>query len=173
MSLSIEGSLGVLVELRDEGKVDCIGVSGATSELLAQVQRLTPIAAVQNRYNLIDRSGVEVLEACERNGIAFVPYFPLATGGVCEMPALAEPARRLQVSESTIALALVAPTLAGRRTDPGNPIARSLDENLRALDAARELTDSEVGDLTATEDESDAALVQIPTRMLDTLRPTV
>lgn len=166
----LEDSLGVLVELRDEGKIDRIGVSGATSELLAQAQRLTPITAVQNRYNLIDRSGVEVLNACEQNGIAFVPYFPLATGGLSEIPALAEPARRLQVSESTIALAWLLRRSPVAVPIPGTRSLDHLDENLRALDTARELTDSEVDDLTATEDESDAALAQMPTRMLDALR---
>ena len=166
----LEDSLGVLVELRDEGKIDRIGVSGATSELLAQAQGLTPIAAVQNRYNLIDRSGVEVLEACERNGIAFVPYFPLATGGLAEIPALAKPARRLQVSESTIALAWLLRRSPVAVPIPGTRSFGHLEENLRALDIARELTDSEVDDLTATEDESHAALAQMPTRMLNALR---
>ncbi len=81
VAVPLEESLGALVELRDEGKVRHIGLSGASPEMLERAQRITPIAAVQNRFNLIDRSGVEVLAACERDGIAFVPYFPLATGG--------------------------------------------------------------------------------------------
>lgn len=56
---------------------------------------------MQNRYNLIDRSGVEVLDACERGGIAFVPYFPLATGGLHGLEALTFPAQRLDVPDAT------------------------------------------------------------------------
>ena len=47
---------------------------------LARAEKMTPIAAVQNRYNLLDRSGVQVLADCEAQGITFVPYFPLASG---------------------------------------------------------------------------------------------
>jgi hypothetical protein len=55
---------GALVELRDEGKIRHIRLSGATLEMLERAQRLTPLAAVQNRFNMIDRSGIEVLAAC-------------------------------------------------------------------------------------------------------------
>jgi aryl-alcohol dehydrogenase-like predicted oxidoreductase len=72
----VEEALGALVQLRDEGKVRHIGLSGASPEILERARHVTPIAAVQNRFNLIDRSGVEVLAACERHSIAFMPYFP-------------------------------------------------------------------------------------------------
>ncbi|WP_220034450.1 aldo/keto reductase [Curtobacterium sp. MCPF17_047] len=166
----LEDSLGVLIDLRDEGKIDRIGVSGATNDLLAQALQLTPIAAVQNRYNLIDRSGIEVLDTCEQHGIAFVPYFPLATGGLTGLPALAEPARRLGVSEAAIALAWLLRRSAVIVPIPGTRSVDHLDDNLRATAIAGELTDAEAGRLTALEDESSAALPEMPTRMLDALR---
>src|ERR1039458_4089163 len=91
----LEEALGALVELRDEGKIRHIGLSGASPEMLERAQQVTPIAAVQNRFNVIDRSGIEVLAACERHGIAFVPFFPLAVGSLGEPEALTRPAQRL------------------------------------------------------------------------------
>jgi len=101
----LEDALGALVELHDEGKIRHIGLSGASPEMLERAQQVTPIAAVQNRFNLIDRSGIEVLAACERHGIAFVPFFPLATGFLGEPAALTRPAQRLGVATSAVALA--------------------------------------------------------------------
>jgi len=166
----LEESLGVLVELRSEGKIDRIGISGATSELLAQAQRVTPIAAVQNRYNLIDRSGVEVLDACEREGIAFVPYFPLATGGLGGLDALQAPARRLSVAESTVALAWLLRRSPVIVPIPGTTSPTHLRDNLQAAAIAPELTEAEVHALTAVEDEAAADLGTMPSRMLDALR---
>lgn len=166
----LEDSLGALVDLRDEGKIDRIGVSGATNDLLAQALRMIPIAAVQNRYNLIDRSGVEVLDACEQHSIGFVPYFPLATGGLTGLPALTAPARRLGVSESTIALAWLLRRSLVIIPIPGTRSIDHLEDNLRAADVAEDLSDIELAELTALEDEADAALQQMPTRMLDALR---
>lgn len=166
----LEDSLGALIELRDEGKIDRIGISGATNDLLVRALRSTPIAAVQNRYNLIDRSGVEVLDACEQRGIAFVPYFPLATGGLTGLPALAGPARRLGVSEPTIALAWLLRRSPVIVPIPGTRSVAHLEDNLCAADLAEALSDIEVAELTALEDEADAALQQMPTRMLGALR---
>ncbi|WP_066516224.1 aldo/keto reductase [Curtobacterium ammoniigenes] len=163
-------SLGVLTDLRDEGKIDRIGISGATNDLLAQAMQWTPIAAVQNRYNLIDRSGVEVLDACEQHGIAFVPYFPLATGGLAGLPALTKPAHRLGVSEATIALAWMLRRSPVVVPIPGTRSVDHLNDNLRAAAIAPELTEGEVAGLTALEDESAAELQQMPARMVDALR---
>src|SRR4051794_4209477 len=98
----LEESLGVLVELRDQGLIRRIGLSGASPEMLARAQRMTPIAAVQNRFNLLDRSGVQVLADCEAHGIMFVPYFPLASGQLTGYDELTGPARRLGASPAQI-----------------------------------------------------------------------
>jgi pyridoxine 4-dehydrogenase len=165
----LEDSLGVLVELRDEGKIDRIGISGATSDLLRRAQEITPVAAVQNRYNLIDRSGVEVLDACERAGIAFVPYFPLATGGLGALDVLQGPARRLGVPESTVALAWLLRRSPVMVPIPGTKSMTHLEDNVRAASVAPELTEDEVQALTAAEDESAARLAEMPARMLEAL----
>jgi pyridoxine 4-dehydrogenase len=76
----LEDSLGALRDLQDEGKIRHIGVSNVSAEQLERAQAVVDVVTVQNRYNLADRSSEDVLEACERAGIGFIPWFPLATG---------------------------------------------------------------------------------------------
>jgi pyridoxine 4-dehydrogenase len=76
----LEDSLGALCDLQDEGKIRHIGVSNVSAEQLERAQAVVDVVTVQNRYNLSDRSSEDVLEACERAGIGFIPWFPLATG---------------------------------------------------------------------------------------------
>jgi len=76
----LEDSLGALRDLQDEGKIRHIGVSNVSAEQLDRAQAVVDVVTVQNRYNLVDRSSEDVLEACERAGLGFIPWFPLATG---------------------------------------------------------------------------------------------
>lgn len=164
-TVPVEESLGVLVELRDEGKIRHIGLSGASRELLERAQRITSIAAVQNRFNLIDRSGVHVLEACERDGIAFVPYFPLATGGLHDVDALRAPAERLGVPTTMIALAWLLRRSPVIVPIPGTTSLEHLRDNVGATEIALLLTDAEVQALDAIEDERTATLAEMPSKM--------
>jgi pyridoxine 4-dehydrogenase len=70
-------SIGALLELQREGKVRHIGLSNVTVQQLREAQRLTPIASVQNRYNLSDRGSDPVLEVCENEQGAFLPWAPI------------------------------------------------------------------------------------------------
>lgn len=160
--VTLEEALGTLVELRDEGKIRHIGLSGASPERLEHAQKITPIAAVQNRFNLVDRSGIEVLQSCERHGIAFVPFWPLAFGNLGEPDALTRPARRLGVSTSTVALAWLLRRSPVMIPIPGTKSLLHLRENIGAVDIAPRLTDDEVAALTAAEDERSATLSQMP-----------
>jgi pyridoxine 4-dehydrogenase len=72
--------VGALARLREEGKVARIGLSEVTVAQLVEARAVAPIASVQNRYNLTDRASEDVLEYCEREGIAFVPWLPIARG---------------------------------------------------------------------------------------------
>ena len=74
----LEESIGELARLQAEGKIRHIGVSNVRVEELAQARRLVKVVSVQNRYNVTDRSSDAVLNACERDGIAFIPWRPLA-----------------------------------------------------------------------------------------------
>jgi pyridoxine 4-dehydrogenase len=165
----LEEALGALVELCDEGKIRHIGLSGASPEMLARAQQITPIAAVQNRFNVIDRSGVEVLAACERHGIAFVPYFPLAVGALGESEALTRPAQRLGVSTSAVALAWLLRRSPVMIPIPGTRSLEHLADNIGATEVAPQLTGEEVRALTMAEDEESATLATMPAQMADAL----
>jgi pyridoxine 4-dehydrogenase len=154
----LEDSLGALAELRDQGLVRRIGLSGASPEVLARAQRITPIAAVQNRFNLLDRSGVQVLADCETQGIMFVPYFPLAAGRLTGLAALAAPAQRLGVTPTQVALAWLLRRSPAVVAIPGTADLEHLRSNVGAAEVAGRLTEDEVADLTALADESGAAL---------------
>jgi len=79
-----EDSVGALKELQDEGKIRHVGISNVTLEEFAQAREIVEVVTVQNRYNLEDRASEDVLDACEREGIGFIPWFPLATGRLAE-----------------------------------------------------------------------------------------
>ena len=81
----IEDSIGELAKLRREGKIRHIGVSNFNVEQLEQARRIAPIASVQNRYNLSDRRSEEVLRLCTREGLAFIPWAPLASGSTTKL----------------------------------------------------------------------------------------
>lgn len=166
---SFEEALGALVELRDEGRIRHIGLSGASPEMLGRAQQVTPIAAIQNRFNLIDRSGIEVLAACERDGIAFVPFFPLALGVLGGLEVLTRPAQRLGVSTSAVALAWLLRRSPVMVPIPGTKSLEHLGDNIGATEVAAQLTGEEVRALTAVEDEESATLSKMSTQMADAL----
>jgi pyridoxine 4-dehydrogenase len=141
-----EESIGALMELRDEGKVRHIGLSEVSVEQLDHARGLTPIASVQNKYNLGDRSAEPVLDACEREGIAFIPWFPLNTGGLADAGGpLAEAAKRHDASPAQLALAWLLHRSKVMLPIPGTSKVAHLEDNMKA--AAIELTDEEVAAL--------------------------
>ena len=166
----LEDSLGVLVELRDQGLIRRIGLSGASPELLARAQQMTPIAAVQNRFNLLDRSGVQVLADCEAHGILFVPYFPLASGQLTGHDELTGPAERLDATPAQVALAWLLRRSPAMVVIPGTTNPEHLRANVAAAQIAENLTDAEVTRLTGLVDESKAVIDQPHQSMLNTHR---
>jgi len=76
----LEDSLGKLVQLQGEGKLQHIGLSEVTIEQIQQAQKITPIVSVQNKYNLTERKHEGVLDFCTRNKIAFIPWYPIDAG---------------------------------------------------------------------------------------------
>jgi pyridoxine 4-dehydrogenase len=138
-----EESLGTLVELRDEGKVRHIGVSNVDVAHLEQARGMTEIATVQDRYNLTDRDTEDVLTECERAGIGFIPWFPLATGSLAEPGGpLDEIARDHDAAPSQIALAWLLQRSPVMLPIPGTGSVEHLDENVAAADI--ELDDAEM-----------------------------
>jgi len=76
----LEESVGELKRLRDEGKVRHVGLSNVSVDELERARRIVPIVSVQNRYSLAQRSSEDVLQVCEREGLAFLPWYPLDSG---------------------------------------------------------------------------------------------
>jgi pyridoxine 4-dehydrogenase len=168
-AVPLEESLGVLVELRDQGLIRRIGLSGASPEMLARARKMTPIAAVQNRFNLLDRSGVQVLADCEAHDVMFVPYFPLASGRLAGYDELAGPARRLGSTPAQVALAWLLRRSPAVVVIPGTSNPAHLRANVAAAEVAENLTDDEVARLTGLVDESKAALDQPHQSTVDAL----
>src|SRR6266852_88391 len=79
---SFDASVETLAELQNEGKIRLIGLSNVTQEHIARARRIAPIASVQNRYSFADREWDYVVDYCERNRIAFIPWYPLGAGTV-------------------------------------------------------------------------------------------
>jgi pyridoxine 4-dehydrogenase len=80
--VSFEASVETLAQLRDEGKIHLVALSNVTQEHIERARKIVPIASVQNRYSFADREWDYVVNYCERNGIAFIPWFPLGAGKV-------------------------------------------------------------------------------------------
>ena len=78
--MPIVDSIGTLVDLQDEGKIRCIGVSNVSAAELSRARRVAEIVSVQNSYNLTDRSSGALIDIGAGAGIAFIPFYPLANG---------------------------------------------------------------------------------------------
>jgi pyridoxine 4-dehydrogenase len=129
----IEDSLGALKELRDEGKIRHIGISNVSSPELEQARQVVDVVTVQNRYNLVDRRAESVLEACERAGIGFIPWFPLATGDLARPGGpLDELARVHDAAPGQLALAWLLARSPVMLPIPGTASEEHLAENVAA-----------------------------------------
>ena len=145
-AVPIEESVGALAELQAEGKIRHIGVSNVDADDLARARSAAPIAAVQNRYSIAYRLADDVLEICERDGLAFLPWQPLFLGLHGET--LARVASAYGATARQVALAWLLARSPAVVAIPGTRSLAHLEENLAAR--ALRLTDAE---LTALERE--------------------
>jgi pyridoxine 4-dehydrogenase len=143
----LDEQLGELRALQFEGKIRHIGLSEVSVKQLKAAREITEIVSVQNLYNLASRRGEGVLEQCERDGIAFIPWFPLATGE------LAKPGGRLAAfaqahgaTPSQLALAWLLRRSPVMLPIPGTSSVAHVEENIAAATIA--LTDDEFDGLT-------------------------
>lgn len=128
-----EESLGVLAELREEGKIHHVGLSEVSIEEIQRAREIVPIVSVQNRYNLTDRGSEDVLDFCEREGIGFIPWFPLATGDLARPGGpLDEIAARHDASPGQVALAWLLWRSPVMLPIPGTSSVEHLEENVAA-----------------------------------------
>lgn len=142
----IEDSVGALAELQDEGKIRHVALCNVGVDELERAQAIAPVVSVQNRYNVSDRASEEVLEACQQQGLAFLPWFPLATGGLARGDGpVAEIARAHDASAAQVALAWLLQHSPVTVPIPGTSSIEHFEENLAASEL--ELSEEEMSSL--------------------------
>jgi pyridoxine 4-dehydrogenase len=140
--------LGAFKELQDEGKVRHIGVSEVSVEELTAAREIVEIVSVQNLYNLTNRQSQDVLDYATAQGIAFVPWFPIATGDLAKPDSpVAAIAEELEATPSQVALAWLLQKSPVILPIPGTKSVEHLTENMGAAGLA--LSDDEMARLDA------------------------
>lgn len=128
----MEDQIETLVDLQDEGKIKHIGLSEVSVEQIEAVQRITTIVSVQNRYNLVDRKSESVLDYCTGEGLAFIPWFPLATGSLAKPGGpIARAAERLKATPAQVAIAWLLERSPVMLPIPGTSTVAHLEENMK------------------------------------------
>lgn len=138
--VTFEDSVGTLAQLKSEGKIRHIGLSNVTQEHIERARRIIPIVSVQNRYSFADREWDYVVDYCERNGIAFIPWFPLGAGRVAGQT-LDQIARAHQATPHQVAIAWLLKRSPIMLPIPGTSSVKHLEENVAA--ATLQLSDQE------------------------------
>jgi aryl-alcohol dehydrogenase-like predicted oxidoreductase len=139
----LEESLGALKELQDEGKVRYVGVSNFDVAQLERARAVVDVVSVQNMYNLTERKSEDVVDYCEREGLAFIPWYPLASGDAAAPDGpLAEVAQLHDATPAQISLAWLLHRSPVILPIPGTSSVEHFEENLGA--GSIELTDEEL-----------------------------
>lgn len=125
-------SVGALAQMQRAGKIRHLGLSNVSVVQLEEARRIAPIVSVQNRYNLEDRSSDDVLAACEKFGIAFLPWFPLGAGTCLKSAKVKKIAARLEASAAQVVLAWLLARSKAMLPIPGTASVAHLEENVRA-----------------------------------------
>ena len=128
----LEVSLGALADMQREGKIRHIGVSNFNVNQLERARKVVNIVSVQNRYSLGDRSSEDVLKACEKLGIAFLPWYPLGDGAVLRIQKLKDLAKKLQVTPAQVGIAWLLAKSPVMLPIPGTSSIAHLEENVAA-----------------------------------------
>jgi len=124
-------SVETLAELRAQGKIHMVGLSNVTREHVERAQKIVPIASVQNRYSVADHEWDSVIDYCQQQGIAFIPWFPLG-GGKAVNDALAKVAKAHHANPHQVALAWLLQRSPIMLPIPGTSSVAHLEENLGA-----------------------------------------
>ena len=130
----VEDSVGELARLRTEGKIRHVGVSNFSADELQRVRRIVPIVSVQNRYNVADRASEDVLAVCTREGIAFIPWAPIARGSVEKLVSdgLEAVAKQHAASVFQVAIAWLLAKSPVMLPIPGTSSVAHVEENVAA-----------------------------------------
>ena len=123
---------GVLADLRREGKIRLVGLSEVDVDAIERARGTLPIASVQNKYNVTDRTWEPVVDYCDREGIAFIPWYPLGAGALKESSPIADVAGRHQATPMQVALAWLLARSKMMLPIPGTSKVPHLEENVAA-----------------------------------------
>lgn len=145
-AVPFEASVETLAQLQAEGKIRFVGLSNVTKEEIERARKMVPIVSVQNHYSFADREWDDVVDHCEREGIAFIPYLPLASGKVTTM-LLERIAKHHRKTPKQVALAWLLKRSPLMLPIPGTSSIEHLEENAQA--ASLRLTDEEYRELTS------------------------
>lgn len=147
-AVPLEDQIGALAQLRDEGKINRVGLSEVGIEQIEAARRIVQISSVQNRYNLTDRAWEDVVEYCEAAAIAFVPWLPIARGEHAgSQGALGAVAAELGASTAQVSLAWLLHRSPVIVPIPGTASRQHLEENCAA--ASLNLSEDQYQALTA------------------------
>jgi len=125
-------SVAALAEAQRAGKIRHVGLSNVSVKQIEQARRMVPIVSVQNRYNLDDRAADDVLSACERLGIAFLPWFPLGAGSALRSAGVKRIAARVDATPAQVLLAWLLAKSPVMLPIPGTASLAHLEENAAA-----------------------------------------
>ena len=142
LAVSFDASIEALAQLREQGKIRHIGLSNVTREHIERARKIVPIVSVQNRYSFADREWDYVVDYCEQNQIAFIPWAPL-TGGRDAHEALEKIARKRNATPRQIALAWLLKRSPVMLPIPGTSSPQHLEENIAAAAIALSQADFE------------------------------
>jgi pyridoxine 4-dehydrogenase len=144
-----EEQFAALREFRNEGLIRHVGLSEVSIEDVERARKIVPIVSVQNRYNVTDRKWEAEVDYCEREGLAFIPWFPLSAGTL-EAPALHRVAARHGATVFQIALAWLLARSPAMLVIPGTSSVEHLEENVAAAEIRLSKKDvEELNDLSA------------------------
>jgi aryl-alcohol dehydrogenase-like predicted oxidoreductase len=131
---SLEEQVTALAKLREEGLIKHVGLSNVTMKQVEDARRIVPIACVQNMYNLVHRNDDAMIDALARDGIPYVPFFPLGGFSPLQSDALSAVATELGATPMQVAIAWLLQRSPNILLIPGTSSSAHLRENLKAAD---------------------------------------
>jgi len=144
----VEESLGAIRDLQKQGKIRHVGLSEVKVPEIERARKVVEIVSVQNKYNLSDRAHEDVLEYCEKHGIAFIPWFPVAAGKLAQPGGVLDAAAKKHgATVSQLSLAWLLHHSPVILPIPGTSSVEHLEENMKAQDVT--LSDAEWAEIEA------------------------
>ena len=144
----VEESLGAIKKLQEQGKIRFVGLSEVTVDEIKQARKVIDVVSVQNEYNISNRKSEAVLEYCDKEGLAFIPWFPVASGKLAQPGGkLDELAKKHDATVSQLSLAWLLHRSPVILPIPGTTSVEHLEQNVKAADLT--LSDAEWNELEA------------------------